>query len=712
MSVERMPVISKKILQSFFYIFFSSILVSCVSRIDFTQIESSSGTSSSGGSSSSSSNTISYIGTLTSTVQPVYPTTGANWNDYVEYTSTSFDQYNQTDTACTGGVSGHYYQSCIHGGEKLKVETPLTSYTGLSGQDNLGAFDWECAVDGGVAVFYTKGLKSSKGLRDIIDATEFKDNYFEVLQSSTVIYDTTPEKWWSNTFTDLPDSSGATEILTSTGTIYTLTSSASSRGYNIASDKISIVTLNNSQLNHLNTGNCTRDSGMFGTNNITTTICSGSRSYLWIEAKTDGQGNNYSIYLHSVNQSRLNDLDIVEFNYAVTSTNSQRILITNSNLHNANNGILLNNATYNIIRDVRVTNMLRGLEIVDNSNYNIFDNLILSHGRHGIDMENSKYNHFNRLITTNNYDMGITSYYQSGSNTIGFLTTVNNEDRGMVISDLLGGNHYYQLFSANNGDHGLYFNTANSTAAALVAYSNGSTGINVNKDNHYFRSGIKVGANGTDCDDNGRSNVELDGACNYNVGTASAAETAIDASSTLFGKITSDDSANSLDVTGAATSTDLANSANYAAWINFDNFYRAWGPQGSAFPNADNQSNCSSETCHIWDYRFNSGDSVATGANGTFTAGSACPSSIAGNNPDNYIDGANGTHLVSAFEIIGDYIGNDDTLCESNEACIFAPNIGAYQGEGDYESNGTCTFTDGVISGVTMYGYPTTSATP
>jgi hypothetical protein len=40
------------------------------------------------------------------------------------------------------------------------------------------------------------------------------------------------------------------------------------------------------------------------------------------------------------------------------------------------------------------------------------------------------------------------------------------------------------------------------------------------------------------------------------------------------------------------------------------------------------------------------------------------------------------TFLINAFEIDSNGIGNDNGLCKSNEHCIYAPNIGAYQGEG------------------------------
>ena len=69
------------------------------------------------------------------------------------------------------------------------------------------------------------------------------------------------------------------------------------------------------------------------------------------------------------------------------------------------------------------------------------------------------------------------------------------------------------------------------------------------------------------------------------------------------------------------------------------------------------------------------------------------------------IEGTPLTFLRNAVEIQGDSIGNDNLLCESNETCLYTPNIAAYQGQGDFISAGT--FSDGTITGVTLMMYVT-----
>jgi hypothetical protein len=63
--------------------------------------------------------------------------------------------------------------------------------------------------------------------------------------------------------------------------------------------------------------------------------------------------------------------------------------------------------------------------------------------------------------------------------------------------------------------------------------------------------------------------------------------------------------------------------------------------------------------------------------------------------------------LRNAFEIINDGRGDDDGLCESNEACVYTPNLGVYQGQGDYRTR-SCIFNSagGPITNVEIYASP------
>ena len=315
------------------------------------------------------------------------------------------------------------------------------------------------------------------------------------------------------------------------------------------------------------------------------------------------------------------------------------------------------------------------------------------------------------IINNTNGGLGVAA--TAGYNSFGFMTVTNSTGDGLS-ADTVPGVSVYQTFTANHAGNGIELDASwTSTVAQVLSYSNGAYGMRmVNNTYISVRSGVRIGANTGACLESGGTDVELDNSCNYNVGTASAPVTGIDASTSFIGQVSTDDSSNNADTNGVATSTTI-NDANLdlTEWVNFENSFRLWGISGSTFPDPDNRvTTCKNTTCQIWDFRLEENDSAARNVNGTFVADTTCPNSVNGVNPDNYIAGVQGTHLINAFEIVNDRIGNENGLCESNEACIFAPNIGAYQGEGDYSTNGTCTFVDGVITGVTMYAYPTNGA--
>ena len=67
------------------------------------------------------------------------------------------------------------------------------------------------------------------------------------------------------------------------------------------------------------------------------------------------------------------------------------------------------------------------------------------------------------------------------------------------------------------------------------------------------------------------------------------------------------------------------------------------------------------------------------------------------------------TYLLNAIELVLDPVrnpnGNNNGLCETGEGCLYMPNFGAYQGEGSLV--GPCTFQNGLVHGVSLYGYST-----
>jgi hypothetical protein len=194
--------------------------------------------------------------------------------------------------------------------------------------------------------------------------------------------------------------------------------------------------------------------------------------------------------------------------------------------------------------------------------------------------------------------------------------------------------------------------------------------------------------------------------------------------STFVGKIATDDTANGDDDTdgGATYPVDPAD----FDWVNFDNNYRGWGKEGNAFPHTNNRDQWTTGEGHIWDWRLVSEDTVLLDALDQPADGNAAntithtwhSSDEPANQDDCDVDASgstfvaatpnrcDSTYLRHAVELVGDGYGNEVGLCQSNEACRYTPNIGAYQGHGPLISTGSISSGD-TITGVTLQRFTT-----
>ena len=60
--------------------------------------------------------------------------------------------------------------------------------------------------------------------------------------------------------------------------------------------------------------------------------------------------------------------------------------------------------------------------------------------------------------------------------------------------------------------------------------------------------------------------------------------------------------------------------------------------------------------------------------------------------------------LRNSMELFEDGVGDDDTFCESNEACLYTPHKGAYQGSGALVAVPGCLTATG-FNNITGYRY-------
>jgi hypothetical protein len=366
-----------------------------------------------------------------------------------------------------------------------------------------------------------------------------------------------------------------------------------------------------------------------------------------------------------------------------------------------------------------------GLYVRNETGNNAFTNIrAYNNGGYGVEtLGGTGQNIFANMIVSGNVSGGIyVDSTSTESNTFAFITAANNGGSGW-LQDNTSLNTVSQMIASNNTTSGIRLNFGSATTIGdnfynIVATNNGAYGIqNVKANSNAFYGNLIVGNNTTanclvsgttsspglittTCSDAGTS-----GSSTY---TGQSSTAVLEVSKTLASSFLGQTSSDGTNTTAGVSTTTSVAYASITDWINFDNVYRIWNID-AAFGSSV-RGRCTSGNCRIWDYRLSSSDTTilnlsgnGSTVNGAFTSGAACPTAASGNTT--VTDNQSHTYLLNAVEVIGDGIGNDNGLCESNEACIYAPNFGAYQGEGTLSS--TCTFSAGTVTGVTMYGYPT-----
>lgn len=688
---------------------------------------------------------------LTVTVDPVYPTHGANWNSYVRRVNSggSWTDNNQTipETACTGAESGRY-EACIHGGEKKRVTlTGYTSCSNITASDTLDVFDWECQLVGGVATVFSQRLKPARRLADLVNPTSWKQNSINVYQSGNLIARSNAAAWWTNTVqapAANPLSTDGTVTLSSAGTIYVVNSNTTTSGYYIAADQISFVvmpgfTLSSSGRTTANTnfwGGCTPASTHWAL------LFSGSQKFLWFEGRYNGNfGGNPAggtFGFCSTRFSVFRNLNLLasgvgETQSAIDLFDSGANIFTNIIVEQYGGnwaGIYEQNSSFNRWRNITINGNTVGTNDVAftvSGASSFYTELNVPGHRGGaiyiraINATNLSESVITNVMAAGAFDTGL-SFYQCSRNTVHQVTSNNHGQKGILVQDT-NYNTLNNIVAVNNGDSsvggmGIFLQNSDFTKISHAALAHNTASFawglyaETNSNSAVLQNQILVGNNTTDCQaDNGTAGFTS--ACANQGSSTATYRTGRNLTNSFVGKVTSNDVANQSDSSGTQSYGSITD------WFRFDNRYRGWGRDGSAFPNMDHRGPCTTGTCRIWDWRLRSTDTVIRNTsndgstqNAAFVAGSACPAAVGGSYTIvDQLTVAN-TFLVNALEIVGDYsgglmVGDDDGLCESNEACIYSPNFGAYQGEGDYLSNGTCTFSSGTVSNVIMYAYPT-----
>jgi len=414
-----------------------------------------------------------------------------------------------------------------------------------------------------------------------------------------------------------------------------------------------------------------------------------------------GLGGAGSIVLQNSINNKISNISIVNANehgLVLNESSSNTILyVMSTNIGNA--GVYLLDSHKNLLNGITTANNDNasnrdgaGIIIESSNNNTVVDSTIVNNRLGGISLSNSPNNLLVNTVGSNNY----TSFYiTNNSNKLTFLN----------------------LVATNNSRHGIYLNNVNENYFSGILKVGNNVDTNCSVENAPASPGLIP----TLCTDTG-----LDGSRAY-AGQLSDAILEIDVTSSLsfIGKVLFDDPANSSDINGGATVTQLDD------WLNFENSYRSWGLDGDSYPainnkgplpSCDNYGNTNQTATNetdclayggiwrtdgrIWDWSLALGDN---GDNGSPVLHEVLSLPSADDTiTHTWSDTSSTTFLKHAVEILGDAVGNDNGLCESNEACIFTPNIGAYQGEGELIPAGPIVDSiSGGLTGVILYRYET-----
>ena len=439
------------------------------------------------------------------------------------------------------------------------------------------------------------------------------------------------------------------------------------------------------------------------------TVSSNNSDGLWLSMSSYNQFESLSAFSNGASGVNL---------YATADHNGF------SEIKAANNGakgVDLQWGTANAFGSVSaVGNADSGISLDINASSNTFSRVsTINNGVHGVILNGSNGNVLADVMATNNTDFGLYLYnsadnklarVRAASNGVGGIylgasrrnvltgvTAVNNAGSGILLNSS-GGNTFAEVTVNNNNGNGVWLASASSnTFSGSMASDNGNNGYSLAlSSTNYFTDLLRKGNNAAgNCVVVGGTDPGLDNTCRpQGASDFEYTQLIVTAANSFVGKVLTNDPSNPADSNGTISSPG---SLTFLGWTIFANDHRAWGLEGSAFPSADHRGQWISGTGRIWDWSL-------AAADGTIRIANALPT---GNDTltHTWLDNSTTTFLRRAVEIQGDLIGNDNTLCESGEACLYMPNLGSYQGHGALVSAGT--FTNGTLTGITLMKYQT-----
>ena len=423
-------------------------------------------------------------GKLLGIVKKTYPKNGL-WNDYVRVTDLKKDRSNQPEIACDGSETKEV--ACLHGAEYVAVETTLRSCIGLTLEENLNAFNWECVNEPEGAKFYSRGLLQGRHLSDLLSFPNWKKNFVSIRKDGTIVYQSLPTTWWFNTLEAVPNNSisGLTNNLSGESHIFVVQNTQQSAGYILADNKQAFVVMPSAELQssvNMPTGNCLVTSAS-SLNRCLVMIY--SRKFTWVEGSFNNIAGGPADANVAINLSVFSRLDNIQ------SANAK------------NSGIYLRMSSRSIIKDFIVSQNLKyGIYSTFSESNLYWNGDTKENAKEGIHLNSwDNYNSVVGVSFHNNTQMGLTA---TASNDLFVLHSDahSNGYGGFEIHNLGGLNQKFLSVLSRNNNWGFWISqTAKGLFSDVASINQVFSGLRVDGNSttpsdHRFINNLMMGGNG------------------------------------------------------------------------------------------------------------------------------------------------------------------------------------------------------------------------
>jgi hypothetical protein len=668
-----------------------------------------------------------------------YTPVGALWNDWI--IGVDWSQALVTQAACDAS----YTVPCVHGGELRRFKVSGRSVCdGLAAVDDLwgptGAFTWTCTNQindgqGDAQVwFVSTGLKPGLGLRDLVGPTQFKTVSVTVTGAGPTALTTPGATWANNVVATLPIE-GVLDGYPGPNAVYVWNGDpANMPAVQVVKSGVSVLLGTSAQ--------------PYAPITAFDAVYVSWVGFAWVEGEIDGANAAAGVSLNNVNRSTLRNV-VVErgpgrkSGPGILLSSSNRNDLENVESRNSWTCLDLQSSSENRLKTIDLSSCYVGLHVQGASDANLVQQLRVGASEwSGIQVNLSKQNVLKNVTVSGTTGIGIVLDAAHENALVDVVSAANLQD-GIVLSDARD-NRLVSVTAARNGysgvlmganahgnvlanaalfgnDIGLSLYTVSGTLVTDVAATDNRTeGIYTIDSPTTWVGELRLGFNGTgpswDCVVAG--NLAIAGISSSCTGMAPSlyvrTTRPVSLSNAFVGRLGQDDWANVADAGGYGNFAYLDDRPPYVDWTHFGETHRAWGLADGGFgplgcwagAGARTDSLCASWMSGgaIFDWGLSWGDP------GIARAVLVNPSSLWPTSAPPYdeqpdlIHGwwAGGTSFIlrHAREQVGDWIGDDDGLCESSETCLYTPNLGAYQGEAPTVPLGLFDFWN--VFGVTM----------